>query len=202
MAVFQTMILLGLVVAVQTIGRRAGGSGTFPDALLLLAWLQFVMIAVQIAQLVVLLVVPPLFGLVTMASLAIFMWLLVNFTMALHGFTSALKVAVGTVFAFFRAGGGVCHRFDISGPRSAGHAVMLDVDKIRADFPILSRQVNGKPLVYLDNGASAQKPRAVIDAVTRGYAEEYANVHRGLHYLSNLATDKILKASVANCSGS
>jgi len=67
---------------------------------------------------------------------------------------------------------------------------MLDVDKIRADFPILSRQVNGKPLVYLDNGASAQKPRAVIDAVTRGYAEEYANVHRGLHYLSNLATDK------------
>lgn len=68
--------------------------------------------------------------------------------------------------------------------------MMLDLDRIRADFPILSRQVNGKPLVYLDNGASAQKPRAVIDAVTRAYAEEYANVHRGLHYLSNLATDK------------
>jgi len=67
---------------------------------------------------------------------------------------------------------------------------MLDIDTIRADFPILSRQVNGKPLVYLDNGASAQKPRAVIDAVTRAYAEEYSNVHRGLHYLSNLATDK------------
>lgn len=67
---------------------------------------------------------------------------------------------------------------------------MLDIDAIRADFPILSRQVNGKPLVYLDNGASAQKPRAVIDAVTRAYAEEYSNVHRGLHYLSNLATDK------------
>mgnify|MGYP000043948378 FL=1 len=67
---------------------------------------------------------------------------------------------------------------------------MLDVEKIRADFPILSREVNGKPLVYLDNGASAQKPSVVIDAVTRGYAEEYANVHRGLHYLSNLATDK------------
>ena len=65
-----------------------------------------------------------------------------------------------------------------------------DVNEIRKDFPILSRQVNGKPLVYLDNGASAQKPQAVIDAVTRGYAEEYANVHRGLHYLSNLATDK------------
>ncbi|MCX8510038.1 MAG: cysteine desulfurase, partial [Rhodobacteraceae bacterium] len=67
---------------------------------------------------------------------------------------------------------------------------MYDVEKIRADFPILSRQVNGRPLVYLDNGASAQKPQVVIDAVTRGYAEEYANVHRGLHYLSNLATEK------------
>ncbi len=66
----------------------------------------------------------------------------------------------------------------------------LDIAAVRADFPILSRQVNGKPLVYLDNGASAQKPRAVIDAVTRAYAEEYSNVHRGLHYLSNLSTDR------------
>jgi cysteine desulfurase/selenocysteine lyase len=66
---------------------------------------------------------------------------------------------------------------------------MYDVEKIRADFPILSREVNGKPLVYLDNGASAQKPRVVIDAVTRAYSMEYANVHRGLHYLSNLATE-------------
>ena len=67
---------------------------------------------------------------------------------------------------------------------------MYDVAHIRDDFPILSRTVNGKPLVYLDNGASAQKPRAVIDAVTQAYSMEYANVHRGLHYLSNLATDK------------
>ncbi len=67
---------------------------------------------------------------------------------------------------------------------------MYDVTKIRTDFPILSREVNGKPLTYLDNGASAQKPQVVIDAVTRGYAEEYSNVHRGLHYLSNLATEK------------
>jgi len=67
---------------------------------------------------------------------------------------------------------------------------MLDINAVREDFPILSRQVNGKPLVYLDNGASAQKPRVVIEAVTRAYAEEYANVHRGLHYLSNLATEK------------
>ncbi|MFT4715462.1 MAG: cysteine desulfurase/selenocysteine lyase [Paracoccaceae bacterium] len=67
---------------------------------------------------------------------------------------------------------------------------MYDVEKIRKDFPILARTVHDKPLVYLDNGASAQKPNVVIDAVTRGYAEEYANVHRGLHFLSNLATDK------------
>ena len=65
----------------------------------------------------------------------------------------------------------------------------FDVDKIRADFPILSRQVNGRPLVYLDNGASAQKPTVVIEAITRAYEAEYANVHRGLHFLSNLATE-------------
>ena len=67
---------------------------------------------------------------------------------------------------------------------------MYDVQAIRADFPILAREVNGKPLVYLDNGASAQKPQVVIDAVTKAYSEEYANVHRGLHFLSNLATEK------------
>ena len=67
---------------------------------------------------------------------------------------------------------------------------MFDVSQIRKDFPILTREVNGKPLVYLDNGASSQKPDVVINAVTRAYREEYANVHRGLHYLSNLATEK------------
>ncbi|MCB1361596.1 MAG: aminotransferase class V-fold PLP-dependent enzyme, partial [Rhodobacteraceae bacterium] len=67
---------------------------------------------------------------------------------------------------------------------------MFDVQAVRRDFPILSRQINGKPLVYLDNGASAQKPQAVIDAVTQAYSMEYANVHRGLHTLSNLATDR------------
>jgi cysteine desulfurase / selenocysteine lyase len=70
---------------------------------------------------------------------------------------------------------------------SAGTA--YDVEAIRKDFPILAREVYGKPLVYLDNGASAQKPQAVIDAVTKAYSHEYANVHRGLHYLSNAATD-------------
>tara|TARA_R110002096_G_scaffold10590_2_gene40559 strand:- start:1076 stop:2296 length:1221 start_codon:yes stop_codon:yes gene_type:complete len=67
---------------------------------------------------------------------------------------------------------------------------MYDVNTIRRDFPILSREVNGKPLVYLDNGASAQKPQVVIDAISRSYSHEYSNVHRGLHYLSNLATDQ------------
>ena len=67
---------------------------------------------------------------------------------------------------------------------------MLDITKVRGDFPILSREVNGKPLVYLDNGASAQKPQVVIDAITNAYSHEYANVHRGLHTLSNIATEK------------
>ncbi len=66
---------------------------------------------------------------------------------------------------------------------------VFDVEAIRKDFPILSREVYGKPLVYLDNGASAQKPQVVIDAVANAYSHEYANVHRGLHYLSNAATD-------------
>ena len=66
----------------------------------------------------------------------------------------------------------------------------FDVEAIRQDFPILARQVYGKPLVYLDNGASAQKPNAVLEAVQTSYAENYANVHRGLHYLSNTATEQ------------
>jgi cysteine desulfurase / selenocysteine lyase len=64
-----------------------------------------------------------------------------------------------------------------------------DVERLRADFPILSKQVYGKPLVYLDNAASAQKPRAVIERLTEAYENEYANVHRGLHYLANAATE-------------
>ncbi len=72
--------------------------------------------------------------------------------------------------------------------------VPYDVEAIRRDFPILSREVYGKPLVYLDNGASAQKPQAVIDAVSHAYSSEYANVHRGLHFLSNAATDAYEKA--------
>jgi cysteine desulfurase / selenocysteine lyase len=66
----------------------------------------------------------------------------------------------------------------------------LDVTRVREDFPILTREVYNKPLVYLDSAASAQKPRVVIDAESRVYEEEYANVHRGVHYLSQVATDK------------
>lgn len=71
-----------------------------------------------------------------------------------------------------------------------GEREALDVARIRADFPILFREVYGKPLVYLDNGASAQKPQSVIDAMDHALRFEYANVHRGLHYLSNTATAK------------
>ena len=66
---------------------------------------------------------------------------------------------------------------------------MLDLQKIRADFPILHQQVHGKPLVYLDNGATSQKPRAVIDALVHYYERDNSNVHRGLHALSMRATD-------------
>lgn len=66
---------------------------------------------------------------------------------------------------------------------------MLDVQNIRADFPILFREVYGHPLVYLDNGATTQKPRSVVDAMTNEYLNVNANVHRGVHYLSQQATD-------------
>jgi cysteine desulfurase / selenocysteine lyase len=64
----------------------------------------------------------------------------------------------------------------------------LDVNRLRKDFPILSRRVRGKPLIYLDNAATNQKPRVVIEAVSRFYGSENANIHRGVHYLSELAT--------------
>ena len=65
----------------------------------------------------------------------------------------------------------------------------FDAEAVRAEFPILQRQVNGKPLIYLDTAASAQKPRAVIDAMSHAMEYSYANVHRGLHTLANETTD-------------
>src|SRR5205085_1888382 len=85
-----------------------------------------------------------------------------------------------------------------SGPLARGAGLTMqpavsngsyDVDRIRADFPILAMQVYGKPLVYLDNAASAQKPKAVLERLTQAYTAEYANVHRGLHFLANAATE-------------
>ncbi|HXP95077.1 MAG TPA: cysteine desulfurase [Telmatospirillum sp.] len=73
-------------------------------------------------------------------------------------------------------------------PKTETHAE-FDVESVRADFPILARKVRGMPLVYLDSGASAQKPRAVIDAEAHVYETEYANIHRGLYYLSERATE-------------
>ena len=66
---------------------------------------------------------------------------------------------------------------------------MLAIQKVRTDFPILSQKVNGKPLVYFDNGATSQKPQVVIDAISKYYQEINANIHRGVHTLSQLATD-------------
>ncbi len=93
----------------------------------------------------------------------------------------------------------IAHTLDRSmGDRSIGGrpTALFDVERVRADFPILSRSVHdrkgkrGPPLVYLDSGASAQKPRRVIDAMTRFLEEDYANIHRGVHFLSQRATDR------------
>ena len=77
---------------------------------------------------------------------------------------------------------------------------MLDIQKVRADFPILNQKVNGKPLVYFDNGATSQKPQVVIDAIAKYYQEINANIHRGVHTLSQLATDayEIARGKVQN----
>jgi cysteine desulfurase/selenocysteine lyase len=74
------------------------------------------------------------------------------------------------------------------------HKPVFDVEAVRAEFPILTREVNGKPLIYLDSGASAQKPKAVIDAMVQAMESSYANVHRGLHTLANETTDAYERA--------
>jgi cysteine desulfurase / selenocysteine lyase len=77
-----------------------------------------------------------------------------------------------------------------AGVNSPSARAAFDVEKIRRDFPILARDVRGKKLVYLDNAATSQKPRVVIDAITRYYEQENANIHRGVHFLSELATSE------------
>ena len=66
---------------------------------------------------------------------------------------------------------------------------MLDIQAIRADFPILSRKIYGKDLIYLDNGATTQKPRCVVEKIEEGYYNVNANIHRGVHFLSQAATE-------------
>ncbi len=85
----------------------------------------------------------------------------------------------------------------ITVPRNKPELPAFDAETARADFPILSREVYGKPLTYLDNAASAQKPRVVIEAMKHAYEMEYANVHRGLHFLSNTATQNFEDAREA-----
>jgi cysteine desulfurase/selenocysteine lyase len=89
-------------------------------------------------------------------------------------------------------------RHTINELERVGHnsASVFDVEQVRSDFPILSREVYSKPLVFLDSGASAQKPRAVIDCMTEAYESYYSNVHRGAHYLSQQATDAYEEARV------
>ena len=77
--------------------------------------------------------------------------------------------------------------------RDAGPAT-LDVERVRRDFPALQQKINGKPLVYLDNAATAQKPRCVIDTIRRYYESDNANIHRGVHQLSVRATDAYERA--------
>ncbi|MFN7001951.1 MAG: Yip1 family protein [Roseinatronobacter sp.] len=100
-AVMQSTILLATVVAVKGVGRFFGGKGTFPDTLLLMAWLQFVMLVFQLIQMASIVLMPPLFGLVAIVSLVAFMWMLTQFIMALHGFQSAAKVVMGIIFTIF-----------------------------------------------------------------------------------------------------
>ncbi len=90
-----------------------------------------------------------------------------------------------TVARNFGAGAGAAQGAD-----ARVRAVPFDVNKIRADFPILRQKVHGKPLVYLDNAATTQKPRAVIEAITRYYESDNANIHRGVHFLSEHATEE------------
>ncbi len=78
----------------------------------------------------------------------------------------------------------------------------FDVEKVRADFPILRQKIGGHPLVYLDSAASSQKPKAVIDAIVQYYEHDNANIHRGVHYLSQRATEhfEAARKSVQNIS--
>lgn len=90
----QLGLLVGMAAAIHLVGRAMGGSGSFPEALLLMAWLQFIMICVQVVQLLAILVIPPLTGIIFILGLVLFLWLLTNFVAVLHGFRSLAQVFV------------------------------------------------------------------------------------------------------------
>lgn len=90
----QLGLLVGMALAIHLVGRAMGGSGSFPEALLLMAWLQFIMICVQVVQLLAILVIPPLTGIIFILGLVLFLWLLTNFVAVLHGFRSLAQVFV------------------------------------------------------------------------------------------------------------
>ena len=148
------------------------------------------LVLIQVGQLVALALLPPLAALLAIVTIFWALWAYANFVAELHGFQNPVIVLGAVVLTVIDAVLRDCDAARDPRARAAGGGMMYDVEAVRRDFPILAREVHGRPLVYLDNGASAQKPQAVIDAVTRAYSEEYANVHRGLHYLSSIATEK------------
>lgn len=101
---FQGMILLGTAFGVYRIGRMRGGTGSFADALIVMVWLQFLMICVQVAQLLVMVALPPLIGTVNLAGLVLFLWLLTNFVAELHGFRSLGLTFGGILIAMLAVG--------------------------------------------------------------------------------------------------
>ena len=189
-AAAQLGAMAAVIFLTVQIGRLFGGHGGLWGAAALVVWLNAMLVLVQAGQLVALALLPPLAALLAIAATVWALWAYANFIAELHGFRSPVIVLGATVLTGIMLFFATAMLLAILGTDPTGGRLMYDVDAVRRDFPILAREVHGRPLVYLDNGASAQKPQAVIDAVTRTYSEEYANVHRGLHYLSNLATEK------------
>lgn len=97
----QIVLLTMMVAAVQAVGRAFGGTGQFPEALLLVTWLQFIMVCLQVAQTLALIILPPLAQIIGMISLVLFLWLLTNFVAVLHGFRSLAQVFVMILVSAF-----------------------------------------------------------------------------------------------------
>ncbi|MCU4651973.1 YIP1 family protein [Roseibacterium sp. SDUM158016] len=101
MAIAQVVFLVVMIQAIHRIGRFFGGTGSFQEAMLLVIWLQFILICVQVIQILAILIVPPLAGIITLLAIVLVFWLLVNFVAVLHGFTSLAMVFVATLVSAF-----------------------------------------------------------------------------------------------------